>query len=419
MTTNDVISKKDQQSWKEAFKMLNMFDGNKTINMDEAEMLLHTLLHTSPYGMLLINLQGIAVMVNPIIETLFGYTSEEVVGKVIWELPQSDDGKKLLKKLFQQIITGRPEPVPYFGCVQTKIDALAHIRIDWNYILNKANEVQGLVCIVRDISKEIQHHTDSGPAMLEQVQYSRLATVEEVVARISHELNQPLSAIINFSGGTLKRLENEYPNSDIMQSMQMIVRQAQRAGDVIDRLKNFLRKGELRKESLNINQVVKEVIDCMRPELYASKVCVEFELENLMPAVLADKIQIEQVLLNIIQNALESMRLIDEQKRQMTIKTFKNDIDSVGIKISDKGHGIDAENLAKIFEAFFTTKSTGMGIGLAISQSIINAHGGEIKVESTIAKTSSDVSGTSFTVTLPIRTTTRLEGNVVDKSVPF
>lgn len=407
MHMDNIITETEHQSWKQAFQMLNVHNGQDRMNMDEAEMLLHTLLHTSPYGVVLINVNGVAVMLNPIVEELFGYPRDAIVGKVIWDLPSGEEEQQLLRQHFQQILNDRPEPVPYFGSLDAADHRKVYVRVDWNYIFDKARVVQGLVCIIRDISKELENHVDGGPTMLEQVQYSRLASVEEVVARISHELNQPLSAIMNFSSGTLKRLETEYPSSDIMQSMRMILRQAQRAGDVIDRLKNFLKKGELRKESLNINQVVKDVIECMRPELHASKVCINFQLENLMPAIYADKVQIEQVLLNLIQNALESMRDMDPQNRYITIRTFKSNVQEIGISIIDCGHGIEQDKLDKIFEAFFTTKKTGMGVGLAISQSIVHAHGGEIQVTSIARKPDASAennSGTTFTVVLPVRT---------------
>ena len=352
--------------------------------MTNADTLLDTLLQVSHDGVLFIDMHGCIVKSNQKAAILFEQDELSLLDRVIWELPSQQQERQSLQQLFQHIITDQPEPRPYYIYIHTGDNHKITVCMTWNYIFDIDKKAQGIVCILHDALDSNKVNTGHlGPTIIEQVQYSRLATVEEVVARIAHELNQPLSAIMNFGSGTLRRLEMDYPNSDIMQSMKMILRQAKRASEVIDRMKGFLKNGELRRESLDINNIIDEVVNCMRPELAAAKVYVELQLESLLPAVIIDKVQIEQVLLNLIQNALESMRNTDISKRRIIIKTFLNNMQQVGISIADNGHGITSEIIKTIFDAFFTTKTTGMGIGLAISQSIVKAHGGKIIVEST------------------------------------
>jgi C4-dicarboxylate-specific signal transduction histidine kinase len=237
-----------------------------------------------------------------------------------------------------------------------------------------------------------KHHS---PSMIEQVQYSRLASIEEVVARIAHELNQPLSAILNFSSGALKHLQRSDAEEQIISAIHMISKQAQRAGDVLQRIRNFIQKGELRKEFLNMNEVIQEVLDCMRQEIHSAKITVHLHFNNFLPAVMADKVQIEQVLLNITQNAIEAMHDNPEDERQLTIETTMNENNHVSVAIKDNGHGIPPHEINKIFDAFHSTKEAGMGIGLAISQSIILAHHGKLTASSKPGE------GATFVIDLP------------------
>jgi signal transduction histidine kinase len=338
----------------------------------------NVMLQTSSDGVIFLDTDGHVIEINQVCATFFNTEKKISDAKpFIWELVKHSVQKSAFKKFFEQIISQHPTPKPYYGELYVKENLILPICLNWNYVYDDKDTLQGIVCIIQDNTENVKEQNTT-PTILEQVQYSRLATIEEVVARISHELNQPLSAIINYSGGSLRHLEKEYPNSDLMQSMKMILRQAERAGEVIARMKSFLQNGELRKESLNINKIIMNVIDCMRPELHAANIHVSLKLGNFIPAVYIDKIQIEQVLLNLIQNSLEAMRNQEKEKRLIIIETMIYEKDKIIITIQDFGHGVTLENADKIFNSFFTTKNTGMGIGLAISQSIVEAHGGKL-----------------------------------------
>ena len=329
---------------------------------------------------------------------MFGYAPNAMINQSIWDLSADTYQKEAIKNVLQNIFDAQPKPVPYFGTVTNTKNHKLNLRVDWDYLHSDKNVIIGILAVLQNVKNEKNNHKFHSPSLIDQVQYSRLASVEEVVARIAHELNQPLSAIMNFSNGALKHLQSSEKQEQVVSAIHMITKQAQRAGDVLQRIRDFIQKGELRKEFLNMNEVLEEVLDCMRQEIHTSKVNITFKLDSFLPAVLADKIQIEQVLLNIFQNAIESMQSNSADKpRNLSVETQFTDKNELWLTIEDTGHGIAPFDMNKIFDAFHSTKATGMGIGLAISQSIIHAHHGQLLVTSTEGK------GSKFSICLPSR----------------
>mgnify|MGYP000415408954 CR=1 FL=1 len=382
-------------SLKEALSIIDLDTNDPNNQSNESQHLLQTFLNTNPYGVIVLKKDGKIKLANKMIETLLGYSQEEIVNKYLWDLTHDGHQKTAIKTVVENIFATLPNPVPYFGTIANKKRMPLDLRIDWDYLHADQNTVIGLLAVVRDVSNERTAHKFHSPSIIEQVQYSRLASVEEVVARIAHELNQPLAAILNFSNGALRQLEKSDTREQIASAIHMISKQAQRAGNVLERIRDFIQKGELRKEHLNINEIIQEVLDCMRQEIHASNLTLHLKFNNFLPAVLADKIQIEQVLLNIIQNAIEAMQTNAKDNRHLTIETRLNEKNDLAIAITDNGIGMELNHTKRIFDAFHSTKEAGMGIGLAISQSIILAHHGKLTVESKVNE------GSTFTLILP------------------
>lgn len=382
-------------SIKEALSSLDLNTSTEKRSSTANKNLLQTFLNTNPYGVIVLRKDGTIKLANKMVQALFDYSQEEIIDKHLWELSADRHQETAIKTIVENIFSNQPKPVPYFGFIVNKKNIKLQLRVDWDYLHSDKDTVIGILAVVRDIAPGRTPHKFHTPSIIEQVQYSRLASVEEVVARIAHELNQPLSAILNFSSGALRVLENSKSLEQVISAIHMISKQAQRAGDVLQRIRAFIQKGELRKEYLNINEVIQEVLDCMHQEINAAKIMITLNFNNVLPAVLADKIQIEQVLLNLIQNAIEAMQTNDRNNRHLTITTQMTEKTEVSISISDNGHGIPASDLDKIFDAFHSTKASGMGIGLAISQSIILAHQGSLVVNSKPNK------GSTFTIYLP------------------
>ncbi|MHC4540710.1 MAG: PAS domain S-box protein, partial [Planctomycetota bacterium] len=230
----------------------------------------------------------------------------------------------------------------------------------------------------------------------ELLHVSRLSTVGEMASGFAHELNQPLSAILSYANACLRMNRSGKADTDmITECLEEISSQTGRAGEVIRRIRNFIQKRQSRQSTVDVNNLVREAVGFMDSEIRHSSVCLDLGLAADMPAVLADSIQVEQVLLNLIRNAVEAMDSISTEARRLTIQTLAGS-PMVEVTVSDTGHGLTAEVAERIFEPFFTTKTDGLGIGLSISRSIIEAHGGRFWVRA------NQPSGSTFGFALPV-----------------
>lgn len=208
---------------------------------------------------------------------------------------------------------------------------------------------------------------------------TRVMTMGELAASIAHEINQPLSAIVNNGGACLRWLSGDSPNlAEAREAVQDIIREGNRAGEVITRTRAFLRKSETEKAPLDINQTIKDVVILMRNEADGKGVALHMELADDLPAILGDRVQLQQVVLNLAMNGIEAMTSLADRARELRIRSSKHESDRVLVAVQDSGSGINGQNLEAIFDAFYTTKPQGMGMGLAISRSIVEDHGGQL-----------------------------------------
>ena len=225
---------------------------------------------------------------------------------------------------------------------------------------------------------------------------NRVMTVGELTTSIAHELNQPLAAIVMNANAALRWLARDPPNfAKTRDSAELIIRDGERASQVIASIRSLLKKAPPSKTSLDVNQFVLEVVDLTQGDMIRNKVRLRLVLAGNLPAVPGDRIQLQQVMLNLIANAIGAMRAIQDRKRSLLIATdvFNN---CVRVGVTDSGPGIDSQTAQHLFRAFSTTKPEGMGMGLAISRAIIKAHGGNLWSEA------NDESGATFRFTLPI-----------------
>jgi len=225
---------------------------------------------------------------------------------------------------------------------------------------------------------------------------ARANLLGELSSTLAHELNQPLSAILSNAQAGRRLLELESAKlSDIGDIFDDIVRDDQRAADIIQRLRTLLQTGETVQQPLDINAVLKDAIGLLSGEISQQQVTPTLEFGKHLPDVLAGRTEIQQVAINLILNALNALRDTPSAQRQLIIRTSRH-MDSVEVKVRDNGRGISEEDLPRVFEAFFTHKAGGIGMGLSISRRIIEAYGGRISAESLAT------GGASFTFALPI-----------------
>ncbi len=244
--------------------------------------------------------------------------------------------------------------------------------------------------------------TDINSIKVSEAAYSELTHMErlniagEMASSIAHEINQPLTTIVHYTGGCLARLENQSVPLEIISVMKKIIAHAERAGKVIHRLKNFVRKGDVHKKLTDINELIVETLTFMQYQLSQNRVDVQLQLSKQIKIIELDRTQIQQVLINLVNNAIDAI-LKNTSTIKKIIVTTKYSEEFIIFSVEDSGKGMSDTTLAKIFEAFHTTKANGMGMGLAISKTIIDAHAGDIQVKSILNV------GTIFTIKLPIQ----------------
>jgi C4-dicarboxylate-specific signal transduction histidine kinase len=234
-------------------------------------------------------------------------------------------------------------------------------------------------------------------AQNEIARIARITTMGELVASIAHEVNQPLGSIVMSGDSCLRWLEAKPPNLDeAHQAVEAIIRDGTRASNVLVRTRKLLRRGERLRESLDINEVIREVLSLSDGELRRNGISMRIEMQENLPPATIDRVLLQQVLLNLIMNAMDAMRTISDRTRVLSIRTEEHASGTITVFVQDSGTGIDPDNLSRIFETFFTTKREGIGMGLTISRSIIEAHGGRLWA------VANDGPGSTFCFTLPI-----------------
>ncbi len=247
-----------------------------------------------------------------------------------------------------------------------------------NPVQNERGEVIGAVVVFRDTTERKEAEEDARQRQLELARASRLSTLGEMASGIAHELNQPLSAITNYTRGCIRMLRSGEPSLErIGEAMERVAAQAERAGEIIRQIRRFIRKEEPERRPAELDRVVRELVGFIGPEARRAGTAVHLRLEEGLPAVLAHEIQIEQVILNLIRNALEAMADIEPSRRQLVIEGNRVG-DQVQICVEDSGCGVGEALGERIFEPFVTTKTQGMGLGLSISRGIIESHGGDL-----------------------------------------
>ena len=355
-----------------------------------------TLLDTVGALVCVLDREGRIVMFNRACEEATGYGFDEIKGKHVWDLFILEEEIKPVMQVFRNLQAGQ-FPSRHENYWLTR-DGEKRIIVWTNTVLlDDAGEVKNVIGTGIDITEKRKIEEKEKQRVLELAHVSRLSTMGEMTTQIAHELNQPLSAINTYSDACLYMLKSTPDvSSDLISALRGIKHQAQRSGDIIRGLRNFVRKGELHKSTTDINAVVQSVITLAMSELRNNKVEVNFSLDGRIPLIITEKILIEQVVLNLVRNAIDAIAEANSVARELHIYTLLNEENMIEVRITDTGPGLDIEQLGTIFNAFVTTKPQGIGMGLPISRTIIEAHGGKLFAESEINR------GASFVFTLPI-----------------
>lgn len=257
--------------------------------------------------------------------------------------------------------------------------------------------VTRLISRLRKSNEERQRAEETlRKAQAELAHVTRVMSMGEIATSIAHEVNQPLAAIVNNASACLRWLASDSPNVDEAQeAARAIVRDGTRAGEVIARIRASLRKTDPQKRPVDVSRTIRDVVSVLRDEAVRNSVDLRLNLTEPLPFVWGDRVQLQQVILNLMMNGIEATTKSLDQPREILIRTKHNGSEKVLISVQDSGIGINGQDVEKIFDPFYTTKPHGLGMGLAISRSIIEGHGGKLWA------TPNDGAGMTFQFTLP------------------
>jgi len=361
-----------------------------------AEMQFQSYIQQAPDGILIANPSGEIEYCNDTINVMFGYESDELIGKWVTDLVP-ERLRSLISpvhnNLFDDAKARSSESVAEILAIR-KTGGEFPAEISLSSVTSQKRPA--LVVTLRDISARKTDEQDAHKELLEMAHASRLSTVGQMAAALAHELNQPLTAMSNnlFTAMSMEKQKAE-PDQEMLSIMDENYESAQRAGQIIRGLRQLVRKDGDNKEPTKINDLVMTTMKLIEPEARAASIDIKLDLDDRVPVALLDAVQTQQVIVNLGRNAIEALSEY-EQERAITIKTKLKDENTLFVSVADSGHGLDAEVKEKLFQPYITSKQTGMGLGLSISRSIIEAQGGILWHEE------ADDHGAVFCFTLPI-----------------
>jgi PAS domain S-box-containing protein len=350
----------------------------------------------SPVGIALIDADGHVRSANPAFRAMLDYSAEEIRACSLAQITPPEDRAATRERL-AQLLAG--EVHEYH--VQRR-----YLRRDGSPVwtstsVARAPDAAGdaplLVVVAEDIGEQKRAEQELLRARGELAQVTRASTLGELAASIAHEVNQPLAAIAANAQAAARWLDARPADErEARAALQRIVRDATRAGDVITRIRGFLQRGEIRRAPVGLEAAVRDVLELAHAEAQNRGVALHVEADEVLPPVLADRVQLQQVVLNLVMNGMEAIARAPDGERRVGVTLRRDGAGALRVQVRDTGAGLDPADGERIFQAFQTSKPDGMGMGLAISRSIVESHGGRLWVEST------NGSGATFSFTLPL-----------------
>ena len=348
--------------------------------LEEQRAHLSVLFARVPEAVVMLDGDSTITRVNPAFTKIFGYTLKEALGRRITDLITPDDLQEEVESSMRR--TGQAGEVFAVETVRRhKNGGRVPVSLICVPVSSNAGERMGYV-LYRDLTEtkrlqdEQRRYHD---IQLELAHANRIATLGQLSASIAHELNQPLTGIMTNCGTCLRMLTSDPLNLDgAREAVRRTMRDGHRASDVIARLRALFSKAEPASELVDLNEAAREVIALSLGDLQNGRVIVQTELADDLQCVTADRVQLQQVVLNLLRNALDAMRTVDDRPKELLIKTEREEGDWVRLSVRDAGVGFDLQAADKLFDPFYSTKNDGMGVGLSVSRSIIENHQGRL-----------------------------------------
>jgi PAS domain S-box-containing protein len=329
---------------------------------------------------------GIAVMdqdnhfaaANEAFQRMIGYTGEELQSLGPLDITHEDD-RETAQEMLEHVQSGKPEDYHSEKRYRCRDGRVIWVRVSTARALDPDTPLPGTPAIIEDITERKRAEGDLHNAREALSRATRLAMMGELAASIAHEVNQPLGAIIMNGNACRRFLALTPPDLDeIRDGLDAVVSDGNRASEVLSRIRAMLKNAAPERGEVDVNKTITEVLALTRQELQQHRVSVQADLRPNLPRIVADRVQLQQVVLNLVMNGIDAMRAVADRARILTIRSQLDGQRNIVVNVADSGVGLDAADQERIFEAFFTTKAAGMGMGLAISKSIIEAHHGRL-----------------------------------------
>jgi PAS domain S-box-containing protein len=364
----------------------------------EREARIRRLVDSNIVGIVFWDFQGRIIDANQAFLDIVGYAREDLASLRWTELTPAewrDADERALAKL-KEVGTVPPREKEYFRKDGSRVPVLvARALFEW-----KPDEGISFIVDITDRKRAEEKLRASEKrlldAQIELAHVTRVTTLGELTASIAHEVSQPLAAVVANAEACLRWLNRGIPDLDAARrSVEWVIGDGNRASEVIRRVRSLANKTNLEKVPLDVNDVVGDVMALVQRELISHGVLLRTELAASLPMILGDRVQLQQVIINLVMNGIEAMQRVTDRQRELVIRSGKNEAQQVLVSVTDCGIGISAENAEHLFNAFFTTKSSGMGMGLSICRSIMEAHGGRMSATNNVGP------GATFQFTLP------------------
>ncbi len=331
---------------------------------------------------------GVLIDANRALLEMFGYDMEELKGRSVIDFVAAED-----RELVKSRMLGGFDGIYELKGVH-RDGRIVDVEVRGRAVTYQGRELR--MTAVRDVTarKEMEEQVKKHRA--DMAHAWRVNAMGELASGLAHELNQPLTAIANYANVCKMLLDRERETrQQVKEILGDVTAQAERAAEIIRRLRALVIKRPPRQSTFCLNDVVAEALEFEKMDAQARGVIVETELDDALPLLLGDPIQIEQVVLNLVRNGLEAMERIEAGKKRLTVRTCRDD-GKVRVEVSDTGVGLSGELGEKVFDSFFTTKESGLGVGLSLSRSIIEAHGGNLRAQT------NESGGATFCFSLPV-----------------
>jgi PAS domain S-box-containing protein len=330
---------------------------------------------------------------NPTYERVWRVPAEKIIGMHVGDIVGRETFDRVVKPNLDRCFAG--EEVSFAEWVDSP-GGRKYWVVTYSPLKLESERVDAALAVARDHTEQTRASENLRDAQIQLAHVNRVATIGQLTASIAHEVNQPLGALVINAHAALRMLRAESANVDeVCDALAAIIKDGRRASDVIHRIRALVKKTPAQVDLLNINDVIVETIALARGEILRNDVLLQTQLSSDLPPIRGDRVQLQQVIMNLVMNAVEAMSSVDGGARELQIAADKDRENHVSLTVSDSGPMLKPEALNRFFEAFYSTKPTGMGIGLSICRSIIEAHQGQIWATANVPR------GATLHITLP------------------